>query len=353
MLNTRLVAAAALFCWMGISAASAAPAAPLATAPVKTSGSTAAEGGSFDGVVEAVRQTSVSAQVSGAIVALNVKVGDRVTAGQALVRIDARAASENAAASTAQVEASRAAMNVASKEYERQKQLFQKQYISQAALDRAQAQWEVTQAQVRASQAQSGVAKTQTGFYTVVAPYAGVVSEVPVALGDMAMPGRPLFTLYDPTSLRVTASLPQSAMAGLASNPSLQFEIPGLATPSGLANSAQVQVLPTVDAATHTAQVRLTLPVGMKGLTPGMFARVWLPAAASTGTGAGTKLFVPASAVLRRAEMTGIYVLDAKGQPLLRQVRLGRTQGNEVEVLSGLQLGEQVALDPQAAAKVR
>jgi hypothetical protein len=82
-----------------------------------------------------------------------------------------------------------------------------------------------------------------------------------------------------------------------------------------------------------------------------MFARVWLPSAA--GSGQGAKLFVPTSAVQRRAEMTGVYVLDSRGQALLRQVRLGQTQGSEVEVLSGVQSGEQVAVDPQAAAKAR
>ncbi len=350
MFKTRLVAAAALFCCMALTAAGAAERAALATVPVKTSGNVAA-GASFDGVVEALRQTAVSAQVAGAIVALNVKAGDPVKAGQVLLRIDARAASEGAAASAAQVEAARASMNVASKDYERQKQLFQKQYISQSALDRAQAQLEATQAQVRALQAQSGVASTQSGFFVVTAPYAGIVSEVPVALGDMAMPGRPLFTLYDPAALRVTASLPQSALAGLGANPQVKYEIPGMAAASGLNKPTSVQLLPTVDAATHTAQLRLGLPADMKGLAPGMFARVWLPGAAATG--AAPKLFVPSSAVLHRAEMTGVYVLDSQGHALLRQVRLGQPQGSDVEILSGVQAGEQVAVDPQAAAKAR
>jgi RND family efflux transporter MFP subunit len=350
MLKIRHVAAAALFCCLGLSVVNAAERAALATVPVKSAGAATA-GASFDGVVEALRQTAVSAQVAGAIVALNVKAGDLVKAGQVLLRIDARAASDNAAASSAQVEAARATLNVATKEFERQQQLFQKQYISQAALERAQAQLEAAQAQVRALQAQAGAAKTQTGFFVVTAPYAGVVSEVPVALGDMAMPGRPLFTLYDPVALRVSAFLPQTALAGLGANPDLRFEIPGTAMPNGLVKPANVQLLPTVDSTTHTAQVRLGLPADMKGLAPGMFARVWLPTAAATGQ--GTKLFVPTSAVLHRAEMTGIYVLDGQGQPLLRQVRLGSIQGNDVEVLSGVQLGEKVAVDPQAAAKAR
>ena len=350
MFKTRLVVTA-LLCSVGFSYVSAADHAALTTVAVKTSGPASAAGASFDAVVEAVRQTAVSAQVTGAIVALNVKAGDVVRAGQALVRIDARAAGESAASSVAQVEAARASMNVAAKEYERQQQLFQKQYISQAALDRAQAQLEAAQAQVRALQAQASVAKTQSGFFVVTAPYSGIVSEVPVALGDMALPGRPLFTLYDPAALRVTVSLPQSALTGIADSSGVQLEIPGMVAPSGLFKPGQMQVMPTVDAATHTVQVRLALPESLKGATPGMFARAWLPAVA--GAGAGAKLFIPTSAVVHRSEMTGVYVLDSQGHALLRQVRLGRTQGSEVEVLSGVQLGEQVAIDPQAAAKAR
>ena len=73
----------------------------------------------------------------------------------------------------------------------------------------------------------------------------------------------------------------------------------------------------------------------------------------AAATGAAPKLFVPSSAVLHRPEMTGVYVLDSQGHALLRQVRLGQPQGSDVEILSGVQAGEQVAVDPQAAAKAR
>ena len=81
-----------------------------------------------------------------------------------------------------------------------------------------------------------------------------------------------------------------------------------------------------------------------------MFARVWVPAstlsdAAKTGVKDG-RVFLPLTAIVRRAEMTGVYVMDAKGQPLLRQVRLGRTTGQTVEVLSGVSAGEQVVTEP-------
>jgi multidrug resistance efflux pump len=92
---------------------------------------------------------------------------------------------------------------VAVKEFDRQKLLFEKNYTSQAALERAEAQFKATQAQVSAQLAQAGAARAQSGFFVVRAPYGGVIADVPAMLGDMAMPGRPLLTIYDPASLRV------------------------------------------------------------------------------------------------------------------------------------------------------
>lgn len=350
MLKKNLLAVTTLSSLLFTAFAWAGESSPLTTVEVQTSGQSAGRVG-LDAVVEAVRQTTLSAQVPGAIISLGVKAGDVVKAGQELLRIDARSASQNAVASDAQVDAAQSAMNVAAKDYERQKQLFQKQYISQSALDRAQAQWQAAQAQVKAQRAQAGVARTQSGFFIVNAPYAGVISDVPVALGDMAMPGRALVTMHDPSALRVTAAVPQSVAATMGDASLIQFELPGL---PGLLRPTQVQVLPVVDAATHTVQVRLGLPAGLKGVTPGLFARIWLPTGPSSGAIAqGEHFYVPASAVVRRSEMTGLYVVNPEGLAVLRQVRLGSTKGDLVEILSGVSKGEKVAVDPQAATRVR
>ena len=329
---------------------SAAPA-TLATTTVRSADSNGSTG--YDGVVEAIRQTAIAAQVAGAVVALDVKPGDQVKAGQVLVRLDARAAEQSAAAGDAQVRAARAELEVSRRELERQRQLFQKQYISQAALDRAEAQFQAAEAQTAAQLAQAGATRTQSGFFVVRAPYAGVVSEVPIVLGDMALPGKPLVTMYDPAALRVTASLPQTAAARINAAAPAKVEIPGLPASQQWIAPTQVKVLPSADPATHTVQVRLDLPAGTqgtKGLAPGVFARAWLVAEAPGGN---TRITVPASSVVRRAEMTALYVLDAGGKPLLRQVRLGRNAGDAVEVLAGLSPGDRVVLDPQAAAKLR
>ena len=321
----------------------------LATVQVQGGASQRADLQSFDGVVEPVRQATLAAQVAGSIVSVSAKVGDTVRAGQALARIDARAATQNAQASAAQVDAARASLTVAAKDFERQQQLLQQQYISQAALERSKAQFDAAQAQVNALQAQSDAAQTQQRFFVIQAPFAGVVSEVPVAVGDMALPGRPLLTLHDPSGLRVTANVPQSALP--ASLDKLQFELPGWSGATVLMHASGATVLPVVDAATHSAQIRFHLPA-LKGVAPGMFARVWLPAA-GVAAASGERLFVPVAAVVRRAELTALYWVDAQGRPALRQVRLGRVQGDRVEVLSGVRAGDKVATDPTAAAQVR
>ncbi|RZI40533.1 efflux RND transporter periplasmic adaptor subunit [Herbaspirillum sp. HC18] len=319
----------------------------LRTVTVRSGGATGAE--AFDGVVEAVRQTVLSVQVPGAVVMLAVKAGDTVKEGQALLRIDARAALQASAASDAQAQAARSALDLAAKDYQRQQQLFQKQYISQAAMDRAEAQFRATSAQLNAQIAQASAARIQSDFFVVRAPYSGVVSDVPVAMGDMATPGRALLTIYDPAVLRVTASVPQAALTRIAVNEPVKIELPSLSSEQRWMTRPQMQVLPTFDAGTHSVQVRVALPSGATEMMPGMFARVWLP----TRGGTAAKLFVPASAVVRRTEMTGLYVIGRNGRPGLRQVRLGRTQDDMVEVLAGVASGEHIALDPQLAAGMR
>jgi len=346
-LARRLLAAACAFAALPAAAGPRADeAGPSALASVAVVRAASAQTTSFDGVLEAVRQTVVAAQVPGAVVALSVKAGERVQAGQILLKLDARAAEQTAAAGAAQVQAARAAQQAATKEFERQKQLFEKNYISQAALDRAEATHQGAQAEAAAQLAAAGAARTQSGFYVVKAPYGGVVSQVSVVLGDMAMPGRALLTLYDPAALRVSAALPQSVAARVGAGASPLAEIPGV-SPERI-TPLRWQLLPAVDPATHTLELRLELPAGVAA-APGMFARAWV----SGGAQPAERLWVPSRSVVRRAELTGVYVIGPEGRPLLRQVRLGRDGGEQVEVLTGVAPGERVALDPQAAARVR
>ena len=246
---------------------------------------------------------------------------------------------------------------MATKSLGRQKQFFQKSHISQRALVRAESQFKSTQAQVAAQLAQAVATRTKPGFFMVKAPCAGIVSEALVALGDMAMPGRPLVSMYDSTSLRVTVSVFQSAALGQHKDAAVRTQLPGLPANRERVTPSRTVVRPTVDPGTHSVQLRLEIPPPAPGtagdpatmLAPGLFARAWLPGA----VGGPARPNVPARSVVRQVERTGLYVVGADGRPVLRQIRLGPEQGDSVEILSGVSAGDRGALDPQAAARAR
>jgi RND family efflux transporter MFP subunit len=314
-------------------------AAELATAPVEYREVDLSY--SAEAVVEAVKQSTVAAQVSGRVVDLRFDVGDYVKKGEVIARIDERAATQALEASEAQVREAEAALRNARATYERTRELLAQKFISQAAFDKTESDFKAAQARLSAMLAGAGQAATARSFATIVAPYSGVVSARHVELGEMAAPGKPLMTGFDPSDMRVVATLPQSEVAAARAAGKAQVEIPSL---SRWLDVREITFLPAADPRTQTTRVRLRLPDNVRGVYPGIYAR------AHFVVGRAFKLLVPRSAVLRRSELTAAYVVDEKGEPRLRQIRLGEQAGPEwVEVLSGLKQGERVALDPVKA----
>lgn len=302
-----------------------------------------------EGVTEAVRQSVLSAQVAGKITQLSVKTGDRVQKGQVLFKIDSEVAQQHASASQSQVAAANAQLVVARKELERQQYLFNKKYISPAALDQSVAQFKATEATVRGLLAEAGAARTQTGFFIITAPFTGVVADIAAEMGDMALPGKPLLTLYDPAEMRVVAALPQSKATQLQPQAKIRLELTSMPVKQRWQQAKAITILPMADARSQTVQVRLTLPATDMAITPGMFSRAYFPLAATTQS----RLMIPARAIVRRTELTAVYIITPDKKVQLRQVRPGRTQGEDIEILAGLSAGESVALDPVAASRSR
>ena len=168
----------------------------------------------------------------------------------------------------------------------------------------------------------------------------GIVARRLAEMGDMATPGKPLFIIYEPGSLRVTASVPQYRLKEMRDVKAARVEFTEL---DKWVDATSVTILPTADSSTHVSQVRVGLPA-VPEATPGMFARVHFI------IGSGEKLTVPASAVLRRGEVSAVYILNADDRLSLRQLRLGEVVGQgEVEVLAGLAAGDKVVTDPVKA----
>jgi len=296
---------------------------------------------SAEAVIEAVRQSTVSAQIQGRIVELNFDVGDVVKQGEVIVRIDERQVGQAAAASSAQVGEAQAALANARAQYERTKQLLAQKFISRAALDKAESDYRAAQARVSALLAGAAQAQTEKSFATIVAPYSGVVSARHVELGEMATLGKPLMTGFDPSTLRVVANVPQASIGAIQALGRARVEVPSLGK---WIEVKSVTILPTADPRTHTTRVRLDLPADLRGVYPGVYAR------AHFVIGKAPRLLAPRAAIFHRSELTAVYVVGQDGSPQLRQVRLGAASDEHaVEILAGLKPGERVALEPMKA----
>jgi RND family efflux transporter MFP subunit len=307
---------------------------PFAVAPVKYQMS--ASGYSTEAVVEAVKQSTLTAQVSGRVVAVNFDVGDTVKAGAVLVRLSAQELTSAVAGSQAQVAQANANLANARANYERQQQLFQQKFISQAALDRATSEFRAAEAAARAARAGVGQSAAMSSYTTIVAPFSGVVSARLVEVGESVTPGKPLMTGFDPKDMRVIANIPQYKLAEVKAAPSVAVEIPSL---NKWIDATGVTVLPSADTATHTVKVRINMPINAEGVIPGMFAR------AHFAVGSARKLSIPESAVVRRSEITAVYVVK-NDRVSLRQIRLGTPDASgQVEVLAGLNPGEIIAVE--------
>ncbi|KXW55335.1 efflux RND transporter periplasmic adaptor subunit [Ferrovum sp. PN-J185] len=286
----------------------------------------------FDAQIESVNHADIAAQVSGRVTNIKVTAGEKVKVGQILLTLESTSAQQQAIASEAQIAAANADLELAQKDYQRQEALFKQDYISQAALDRAKTKLEAAKAQARATSSLAKSARAQSDLYVIKAPFSGVIAEIPVNLGDMAMPGKILVSLYDPEHLRVSASVPERAVNKELTVKQLKIEVPSLTQQEHWLNPQTLHLFPTVDSQSHTVLLRINIDRNTADIKPGLFARVWLP----TKLSVPNRIVVPLTAIVERGELTGVYVKNEKGEPLLRQVRLGRQWGNEVEVISGL-----------------
>lgn len=326
---------------MTFAAAAAATAVPTVEArPMSSAGSFELEGS-----LQALRQSTVAAQVGGNVLALAVKAGDRVKAGQVLARIDDRDTQAGLQRSEAGVAQADAEFRNARLQTERTRDLRAQGFVSQAALDVAETQLKAAQAGLQQAQAGRAQAALARGFTAVTAPFEAVVLATHVEAGDLATPGRALVTLYAPGQLRAVAQVPASRAALAAAAAQVEVQLPD----GRWVTPAARQALASTDAVSQTVEWRLELaPPQSAGLQPGQNVRVRFTGAPAAAD-AAQRLVLPAAAVLRRGELTAVYAVQGQ-QFVLKAVRLGADRGAAgVEVLAGLKSGERVALDPVKA----
>jgi RND family efflux transporter MFP subunit len=323
---------------MSVAAAQGGVQVPVVPAQVKSVGT----GFELDGVVQPVKQSTISAQASGRIATLLVKAGDKVRAGQVLATIDDREAQTGVQSSQAQLAQAQAGLSNAQANFDRTRDLRAKGFVSAAALDTADAQLKGALAgrdQAGAGARQSALAQ---GFTRVTAPFEGWVLQTHAEAGDLAVPGKPLLTLYAPLPMRVVVQVPVSRSAAARTAGAVELLLQDSAGAGQWQRPVSISTVPTADPVSQTIEWRLELSAeAAKNLLPGQQVRVRF--------GQAERMLVPGRAVLRRGELTAVYVASGTGF-VLKAVRLGADHGAEgVEVVAGLSAGDRVALEPVKA----
>jgi RND family efflux transporter MFP subunit len=291
----------------------------------------------WDGRIEAVNQATVSAQTSGRIADLPFDVNDFVDAGEIIMRFTDTEQRAGLTRAQASLEEGQARYAEAAQEFERVSNMFDNGTVSQSRFDQAKANRDAAQARLNAARSGVETAKDQLEYTVVRAPYAGIVARRHVELGELVSPGQPLITGLSLQSLRVNVDVPQSMFHAIRTIGKAFVYID-----EDRIAGTELSFYPVADVAANTFRVRVDLPDGSATLYPGMIVKVGFV------VGETQRLLVPAHAVVRRSELSAVYVADGD-RVTLRQVRLGRRYGETVEVLAGLSEGELVAVDPVAA----
>ncbi|MEZ5499864.1 MAG: efflux RND transporter periplasmic adaptor subunit [Steroidobacteraceae bacterium] len=293
----------------------------------------------LDGRIEAVNQGTVSAETSGRVVEINYDVNDFVPAGAVILRLRATEQRAGLLQAQAALREATARQGEANSRYERVADMYERKVVPKAMFDEALANRDAADARLAAARASVQSASEGLGYTEVRAPYAGVVVKRHVEIGESVSPGTPLVSGLSLQFLRVAVDIPQRLVEQVR-----KIRKAAVYAQGKRIDATQVVIFPQAQQPSATFRARVDLPENAADLYPGMLVKVGFV------VGEAESLTLPASAVMHRSEVTGVYVWDpAAGVTRFRQLRIGQSVAEAVEVLAGLRAGEQVAVDAMSA----
>jgi RND family efflux transporter MFP subunit len=291
------------------------------------------------GNVIAEQQAMIASRLMGFLREIYVEEGQHVTAGQKLFAVDPTDIQGQVAMAKAGLTQAQAALADAKNDYERFGALYKEEAIPKMQWDKIRLQYQMTEQQVGMARAAYETAASQMRYATVTAPFAGVITQKMAHAGAMAAPGQPVLTLENIDKLQVQTSVSDDVYSQLKLGTEVALSAEG--QKAGIVGKV-ANLVPAADPMTHSHLVKIDLPKN-SGLRSGSFVQV----AFNLGQREGVRL--PEAAILNRAGITGVFVVDAQGIAKYRMVRTGTAEAGQVEILAGLNPGEKVVSTSAAA----
>ena len=290
---------------------------------------------SVSGKIEAINSANISTRMMGYVDKIYVDMGDKVTNGQLLLSINNTDVSAKLAQVNAGITEAQAAFNNAQKDFERFTTLFNEKSASQKELDDITANYEMSKARLNAAKEMKNEVNAQLSYANIRAPFTGVVTNKFIKAGDMANPGMPLLEVEAPGKFQVMAMVPESEILGIQNNTKVDVLL------KALNKTVKGNVTEISTSAKNTGgqyMVKVVLEETDANVLSGMYATVQFPVKAKESSSA---ILIPLEAVVENGQLSGVYTVSESNTALLRWLRLGRTIGDDVEVLSGLSADEQ------------
>ncbi len=285
------------------------------------------------GTVRTKRDVLIVPRIMGTLLELPVKAGDQVEKGEVLARLDdrdIRSRLEQARSAVAEAESEFAR---ASSDYKRFERLHGQQAVPEQKFEQARAAFRAADARLKRAREAGKEAKVNLGYTVIRSPVTGYVVEKHMEVGGMAAPGRPILEVQEGGSLRLEAAVREGLAGKIEMGDRLPVRIDALETE--LVGTVD-EKLPVADPRSRSFLVKLSLPQ-QPGLRSGMFGRLYIP------TGSVDPLTIPRDAVQKMGQLELVWVLSGT-DPQKRYIRTGRVYDKRIEVLSGLEEGEEVAV---------
>jgi RND family efflux transporter MFP subunit len=294
-------------------------------------------GPSISGTLEPDREAVLRAQVSGSVLQTYADQGQAVNAGTVLARIDASGIQDAYTSARAGLVSARNAADVAAKDLARNEKLLAAGAIAERDIDQSRRASIAAQAALEDANSRLATAEKAYRSTTVTAPFSGVVSERPVSAGDVVQPGTALFTVVDPSSMRLEASVPAEQLASIHIGVPVNFTVSGY--PGRQFVGRITRINPTADPTTRQVRIYVSIPNEGRALVGGLFANGRMSTATKMG------LVVPQSAVDVRGSIPSVMrVRQGKAEKVQVQIGLTDKTSETIEVLSGVQAGDTLLL---------
>ncbi len=294
-------------------------------------------GPSISGTLEPDREAVLRAQVSGSVLQTYADQGQAVNAGAVLARIDASGIQDAYTSARAGLVSARNAADVAAKDLARNEKLLAAGAIAERDIDQSRRSSIAAQAALEDANSRLATAEKAYRSTTVTAPFSGVVSERPVSSGDVVQPGTALFTVVDPSSMRLEASVPAEQLASIRIGVTVDFTVSGY--PGRQFVGRITRINPTADPTTRQVRIYVSIPNEGRALVGGLFANGRMSTATKMG------LVIPQSAVDVRGSIPSVMrVKQGKAEKVQVQIGLTDKTSETIEVLSGLQPGDTLLL---------